>query len=337
MLPASRLSSAIVWLASVSGLVLSVMSALNICNSACTDASHYRIFGLDFGWFGVIYFSALMGVLSLRQRFTWAGPVGDFFIFAAAGAELRFLWLQKYVIGRWCPLCLSIAATIYVMALVVLVSRWAAMGSRRKDVRTFVRKAAFMTVALVVGLTGALVGVRKNAEAVELNMFLGRENSSTVVYFVTDWFCPACRRTEPEIASIFKSIAGSVKVGFVDIPVHPETSNFTPYNTQFLVYEKGKYLQLRQALNELAKETKTPSADDVQRAVAPYGVKLRTMNYADIAAGMNWNESIFRTYEIRATPTVVVANAKTGKHVTLVGEKEISYQGVLKAISDVGR
>ena len=59
--------------------------------------------------------------------------------------------------------------------------------------------------------------------------------------------------------------------------------------------------------------------------VAPYGVKLRTMNYADIASGMNWNETINRTFDIKATPTVVVSNTKTGKHLNLVGREDINY------------
>lgn len=331
------LPSLVVWLAAIAGLALSVMSALDICTSACTEASQYTIFGLDFGWFGVLYFSALLGLLVLQRSFAWAGYIGTILIFAAAGAELRFLWLQKYVIGRWCPLCLSIAATIYVMALVVLLNRRTAIQTRRNGLKAYVKQITVMTIALVLGLTGAVFGVRKDAEAAELNLFLGKANSDTAVYVVSDWFCPACRRTEPAIEKMYPKIAAIAKVGFVDIPVHPETSNFTPYNTQFLLYEKGKYIQLRRALNDLAKKTKTPSPEDVQKAIAPYGVKLRSVNYADIAASMGWNEDVYRTYEIKATPTVVVVNAKTGKHVNLVGEKEISYQAVLKAISDVGK
>jgi protein-disulfide isomerase len=333
----SGIPDSILCLASIAGLVLSVMSALNVCNSACTEASKYTIFGLDFGWFGVLYFSVLLGVLALQRRFAWAGHIGNLLIFAAVGAEARFIWLQKYVIGRWCPLCLSIAAAIFVMALMVLLKERNVRQTRRNGVKAYVKQITVITIALVLGLTGALMGVKKEAEAAELNLFLGNANSNTVVYVVSDWFCPACRRTEPTIEMMYPKIAEIAKVAFVDIPVHPETSNFTPFNTQFLAYEKGKYIQLRRALSELAKKTKTPSPEDVQKAIAPLGVKLRNMNYADIAAGMNWNESINQTFEIKATPTVVVYNTKTERHVSLVGEKEISYQAILKAVSEVGK
>jgi thiol-disulfide isomerase/thioredoxin len=332
----SMTAQIVLWLGAIAGLIFSVMSALNICTSACSEAALYTMFGLNFGWFGVIFFSVLIGTLALLHRFVWAEQLVILFVSAAAGAELRFIWLQKYVIGHWCPLCLSIAAAIYLMAIVLLLNKWYTMRSRRTTMITYMKYLTAVTLAAVIGLTGAVIGVKK-AEAAGLNMFLGKTDSHTVVYFVSDWFCPACRKTEPAIAKMYPKIAAIAKVGFIDIPVHPETTNFTPYNTQFLVFEKGKYIQLRGALADLAKKTKTPSTEDVQKAVAPYGVKLRSMNFADIESGMNRNENIFRTYEIKATPTVVVLNEKTGKHVNLVGENEIGYEAIIKAISETGK
>ncbi|MDD2733593.1 MAG: thioredoxin domain-containing protein [Desulfuromonadaceae bacterium] len=327
----------VLWLGVIAGLVFSVMSALNICTSACNEVSLYTIFGLNFGWFGVVFFTLLMGMLVLVRRFVWSEMLIILLVSAAAGAELRFIWLQKYEIGKWCPLCLSIAAAIYLMAIVLLLNKWNKMQSRRANMKTYLKFITTVMLAAVIGLSGAVLGVKKVAEAAELNMFLGKTDSHTVVYFINDWFCPACRRTEPAIAKMFPKIAAIAKVGFVDIPVHPETTNFTPYNTQFLLYEKGKYIQLRGALAVLAKKTKTPSPEDVQKAIAPYGVKLRSMNFADIESGMNWNEKINRTYEIKATPTVVVMNEKTGKHVNLEGREDISYEGIIKAIAEMGK
>jgi protein-disulfide isomerase len=325
------------WFATFAVIVLSVMSALNICSNACSQASRYLLFGYDFGWFGVIYFSTLMAGLCLQHRFVWAERMIALLICAAAGAEMRFIWLQKFVVGRWCPLCLSIAVTVYTMTAVVLLNRWRIVPSRREKMKTYVRDFLVILIAIVLGLTGAILGTKKEAGAAEMNLFLGKSDSSTVVYFVSDWFCPACRRSEPVIEQVYARVSEIAKVGFVDVPVHPETSNFTPYNLQFLAHEKGKYIQLRKALSELAKRTKTPSAEDVQKAIDPYGVKLHPMNYADIANGMSMNENVFETFEIRATPTVVVSNSRTGKHLNLVGEKEISYPAIAKAITEVGR
>lgn len=325
------------WLGTVAGVVLSVMSALNICTSACSEAAHYRMFALNFGWFGVIFFSMLIGGLTLLHYYVWAEKFILIFVCAAAGAELQFIWLQKYVIGSWCPLCLAIATVIYLMAIVLVLNEWSKMRTRRSNMKAYMKFISTVMLAVVFGLSVALLGVKKEAEAAELNMFLGKTDSHTVVYFVSDWFCPACRRIEPAIVKMFPKIAAIAKVGFIDIPVYRETTNFTPYNTQFLVYEKGKYIQLRGSLSDLAKKTKTPSPEDVQKAIAPYGVKLRSMNFSDIETGLKWNENIYHTYEIKATPTVVVVNEKTGKHVNLVGEKDISYQAIIKAIAETGK
>ena len=333
----SKTAAVVLLLGAVAGLVLSVMSALNICTSACSEASLFTIFGLNFGWFGVMFFGLLIGALALRKRFAWMDTIIILLVCAAAGAELHFIWLQKFVIGKWCPLCLTIAAVIYLMTITMLLTEWRKLPSRREPMKDHIKLVTTVALALGFGLAGAILGVHKEAEAAELNLFLGKSDSPVIVYVVSDWFCPACRRTEPTIAEMFPKLASIAKVGFVDIPVHPETTNFTPYNLEFLMYEKAKYIQLRKALYDLARETKTPTPEEVQEAVAPLGVSRHQMNYADIASGMSWNEKIFRTYKIEATPTVVVTNTKTGKHVNLVGREDITLPAIRKAIAEVGK
>jgi protein-disulfide isomerase/uncharacterized membrane protein len=333
----SRASTVVFWLTSVIGLSLSAMSVLDVCTSACSEASRYSIFGVRFGWFGILFFAAVFTALILQYRFVWARQLFIFLIYSAAGAEIRFIWLQKYVIESWCPLCLAIAFVVFLALVFIVWENLKPFRSETEKMKRFLKHSAAMIFIMVAGLTSAIVGVKGQAEAQEPNLFLGKADSTTVVYFVSDWFCPACRRTEPTIDKIYPKVAEIAKVAFVDIPVHPETSNFTPYNLQFLVYEKDKYIQLRKALAGLAEKTADPSRDEVQSAVAPYGVKLRDMSYADILSGLKWNENVSRTFGIRATPTVVVSNTKTGRHINLVGQNEISYEEILKAINEVGK
>ena len=186
-----------------------------------------------------------------------------------------------------------------------------------------------------VGLGAAITGVKKEAQAAEPNLFLGRTSSATTVYFVSDWFCPACRKAEPAIEKMYPELAKSVRIGFVDFPIHRETTNFTPYNLQFLTFEKGKYISLRKALADLALKTKNPSEADVKAAIAPLGVKLRPMSYSDTLYGMQSNLMIYRGYNVNSTPTVVVANDKTKKNKLLVGDVQINLAAVKAAIADV--
>ena len=76
---------------------------------------------------------------------------------------------------------------------------------------------------------------------------------------------------------MYPELAKSVRVSFVDFPIHKETLNFTPYNLQFLKYEKAQYINLRRVLADLALKTNKPSEQEVQALVAPLGVKLRTI------------------------------------------------------------
>lgn len=187
----------------------------------------------------------------------------------------------------------------------------------------------------VIGLGAATVGVNKQADAAEPDLFLGRRSSPTTVYFVSDWFCPACRKAEPTLERIYPELSRSVRIGFVDFPIHRETTNFTPYNMQFLINEKAKYMSLRRALSELSLKTRTPSEAEVAAAIAPLGVRLRPINYADTLNGMQWNQKIYNGFNVHSTPTVVVTNGTTSRTKLLVGGNRISLPAIRAAIADV--
>jgi thioredoxin family protein len=330
----SIVPNVIIWLATVSGLVLSVVSLLKICSS-CSETAQYRVFGMDFGWFGVTYFVVLTIVIALQSRFAGFSWLASLLCFASAGAESHFIWIQKYEIGQWCPICLSLASAVFIACIGIswyTFQNYTAKGAAMKSKLVYI---VLVTVFFVMGLGSSVVGVKKEADAAELDLFLGKASSPTTVYFVSDWFCPACRKAEPAIEKMYPELAKTVKIGFVDLPIHKETLNFTPYNLQFLSFEKAKYINLRKALAELSLKTKNPSEAEVQAAVTPLGVKLRQVNYADTLYGMQSNLTVYRGYGVNSTPSVVVTNSKTKKTKVLVGDVQISEQAVKAAITEV--
>ncbi len=258
-------------------------------------------------------------------------------LLAAAGAEIRFIWLQKYVIGQWCPVCLGIAAALFGGSIVLGLEAFVKGTNKGVAMITRLKTLIAATAIVVAGFAVAVLGVRQESAAAGLDLHLGNKESSTVVYFVSDWFCPVCRKVEPRIDAMYPEIARMAKVGFVDFPIHKETLNFTPYNLQFLAFEKDKYLSLRKALSELSLKTKNPSPDEVQAAVASHGVTLRQLEYADILYGMQADLSIYRGYGLKATPSVVVTNTKTRKSKIFVGDREITREAIKSAIAEVGR
>lgn len=324
----------LVWLATLAGWVLSIVSLLKIC-SACSEAAQYRIFGLDFGWFGIAFFTVALGALFLRHRHILLNWFVILLLFGAAGAEAHFIWLQKYEIGQWCPVCLGLAASVFLASAAI---SWETIRNSTAQGVAMKSKVVFCIIATLcfsLGLGGAILGVKKEADAAELDLFLGKKSSPTTVYFVSDWFCPACKKAEPAIEKMVPELARSVKVSFVDMPIHRETLNFTPYNLQFLSFEKEKYLSLRKALAKLALKTKNPTEAEVQAAVNSLGVKLRQMNYADILYGMQSNLTVYRGFNVTATPTAVVTNSKTRKSKLLIGDRDINEQAIKAAIKEV--
>ena len=327
----TRLTGGLLWLAAIAGLVLSIMDLLEICTEACSETAKFTIFSFNFGWFGLAFFTAVLASLAARRWFPVAGLLMLLLLFGAAGAELYFIWLQKYEIGKWCPICLTIAGTVYLGCGVLLYETL-----RSETVKNKFKRIAVMVVALIVGTITATFGVVRESQAA-LDFFLGKAKSPVTVYFISDWFCPVCQKVEPRIEQIYAHVAREARVAFIDYPIHAETNNFTPYNLQFLAFEKEKYPKLRSALAELAKKTKTPTPEQVQAAVAPHGVTLRQMNYADILYGLQANLTTYRGFGVTATPSVVIANAKTKKHNVLIGDRQITLPAIQAALSEIGR
>lgn len=326
--------SFLLWVTVSAGLALSVISRFKLC-SACSMTGQYRIFGMDFGWFGIAFFVILAGTVAVRHLWNWSGLLPALLLFSAAGAETRFIWIQKYDMDQWCPVCLGIASTVFLACCAITLENLRKNTASGASMKTRILYCTAVGLFFLTGLFSAMAGISKTAEAAELNLFLGKSSSATTVYFVSDWFCPACRKAEPAIEKIAPELAKSVKVGFVDLPIHKETLNYTPYNLQFLSFEKDKYMKLRKALAELALKTKAPTEAEVQAAVAPLGVKLRQIDYADTLYGMQANLSVYRGYGVNSTPTVIVANAKTRKSKLLVGDNRITESAIKSAISEV--
>jgi len=324
----------ILWLAALAGFALSFASYFKICSISCSEVSNYTIFGLDFGLFGIGYFTILLFALFLKQRYKLAVWMVLLLLFSSAGAEVRFIWVQKYEIGQWCPVCLAIASAVFVGCIAAVWESFLKFRVKGVGMKSRFSFIVVITAFFVLGFGAALLGVKKEADAAELDLFLGKTSSPTTVYFISDWFCPACIKMEPLIDEMYPAVAKIARVSFVDFPIHKETINYTPYNLQFLAFEKRKYISLRKALAGLALKNKKPTDAAVQAAVAPLGVKLRTLSNSDVLYGMQANLMVYRGFDVNSTPSVVITNSKTKKNKTLVGT-QISELAVKTAITEV--
>jgi hypothetical protein len=325
--------------------VLSVMSWLGICSDGCEETHLYRLFGVPLSPIGVGYFTLCGLAFLTRNRFRFSGFLIPVLLSGALGSECVFVWIQKYVIGRWCLLCVGIALSVVTACVLIALERWTGVavrirgGERNLVMKRLAGKAVLILFAFLAGLGVTATGLEKpDAVAAGLpatSFAFGDTGSGSEVYIVTDWFCPACRAAEPEILKGARIAMRKSKVVFVDYPVHPETYNFIPYNISFIIREKGKYFEIREAMATLARKTKEPSPEDVQAAVSPLGVKFVPMNYVDVVAGMQYFSTLVRKFKVPGTPSVVVFDSGTGKTKTLYGIKEITSDNILKAVAEV--
>jgi hypothetical protein len=329
-------------------LLLSGLSWIGICTDDCVEMHLYRLFGVPLPPFGAGFF-ALLGLAFLaRRRFKFAGSAVSVLLAGALGSELVFVWIQKFVIGRWCSLCIGIAVSVVAACALFAWERLQGMAAPigSEDRSAVMKRLAWKTfvilVAFVGGMTISAIGMKRpNAFSAALAAFsadsvaFGDAGSSSELYVVTDWFCPACRKAEPEIAKGATLAMRRAKVIFVDYPIHQETHNYIPYNLSFMIREKDKYLRIREALASLAQKTKEPTPDDVQAAVSGLGVKYVPLNYLDVMGGVTYFESVIRKLQVPGTPSVVVLDSQTGKKKILTGSAALTADRILQALSEV--
>ncbi len=188
---------------SAAALVISALSWMGICADACAEAHHYRLFGVPLPPFGVAYF-ALCGLAFLsRRRFRLAGLAVAVLLAGGLGSEFVFVWIQKFVIGKWCPWCVAIAASVaaacalFAWARLQELSAPARDGERSNVMKRLAPGAFAVIVAFAAGIAVSAVGMKKPdafaAAFSSRSLLFGNEKSDIEVYVVTDWFCPSCR------------------------------------------------------------------------------------------------------------------------------------------------
>ncbi len=326
------------------GLGLTILSYVKACTNSCVEVHHYKYFGLDFELLGLAFFivAGLLHVFSIMVPSL--GYIVGLMLAAAVGSEINFILIQKYVIGHYCPLCLTIAAVIGLISLLYATMFFYRFFFLDKPitwgkVMKAIIKTAGIILAAFIAYGVAFAGVAKPetsfAEGVNSEVpYFGNPDSQVEVYIFTDWFCPPCRRTEPKISPYYNRMKAKARVYFIDFPVNPETRNYIPYNLSFMLKNKDQYLNVRKALHDLSETNKTPSPEDVNQAVEEYGITYTPLNFSDIAEGIKFQEGVAETFKIRYAPTVVVANRKNLTAKKLTGTS-ITGDNILKAIDKV--
>lgn len=339
----STLEFWIIGLSLTSGLILSILSWLDLCVEHCSANHEYRLFGLPFGPVGIAFFSVTLCIHFYSKRYEQLNRVIRWMIAAGLGAEAMFIIVQKYQIGHWCPVCLSIALSLAVAGLALMIDYGKQMRTTIKqrnheEIMQKLKKAVSSISFFFLGFLLAFIGISKpnlaQAAAKEMKerIAFGNYGSPVEIYIVTDWFCPSCHNIESTLEEILPSIQNKASYYFVDFAIHSKSLNFSPYNLSFLINNKNHYLEARQMLLKLTDKTQSPTDVDIMAAAKEAGIKYNDLSYLDIKSGLDFFDTITKKYQLNSTPTIVISNNKTKKIIKLEGSDEISKDKILKAI-----
>ncbi|MBA2368287.1 MAG: thioredoxin domain-containing protein [Candidatus Protochlamydia sp.] len=328
------------------GLVLSILSWMELCVEHCSANQDYRLFGLPFAIVGITFFIVLNAIHLSSRKFPFLSLWTGWLVASALGAELMFILVQKYQIGNWCPVCLSIAFSILIAGIALSSNYIKALyrdikQRNRGNIMGYIKQGLTSLSFIVLGFLMAFVGVSKPNEAeaameeMKTRLAFGTLNSPVEVYFVSDWYCPSCKKIEPQIEKILPEIKSKSTFYFIDYPIHKKSLNFTPYNLAFLVYEKPNYLIARKALSDLSEDSETPNDNDILKIAKDHKLTFNELSYLEVKTGIDFFDKIVEKFDLSGTPTVVITNTKTNKVVKLEGRDQISEEKIIKAVDSM--
>jgi hypothetical protein len=156
----NRVLSILLWLSVSTGWLVSTFSVIQeMCMvSACRDTASFTLFGLNMGVFGIGYFSLLLIVLWLRRRDGRLDLLLSALVFSGIGAEFRLLWIQKFIIGGWCPLCVTICIALFAAAILLVIEK--VRGAGAEGVMKLSGWLSLIVLMSGMGLVTAIMGVK---------------------------------------------------------------------------------------------------------------------------------------------------------------------------------
>jgi len=337
-----RLISYAIWSLLAIALTGSILSAFGICSGACTDMEKYRLFDQRFPAIGIPFFAAAMLASFFRNcARPWLRRSFDLIISGAAGAEVLFIYIQKHLIGHYCPVCLFIAAMVFLVAAFRLgeVITQLATNPGASPAKRFGTATAHIALTLSIcfcGLTVAVAGtsfpLADATDTIDQDIWLGGPPAAPVeVYFVTDWFCEYCKKAEPAMESMIPAIGRAARYTFLDDPIHKESRNFAPFHASLLLNGKAHYPEGRKALQELAGKSRAPTEDMVKTAFPQF----RMEEFSAVADLTKNIAGFLRAHRVTMTPSVVVRNRLTGEYRVLAGVENIREDLVLDAVKKI--
>lgn len=341
-------------------LGLSGLSATGLCMGGCSALSDYRLFGASFAVGGSIYAIMLLVGVFLSRRSRRASWTVDLMVAAGLGAEIYFVAIQKLVVKKWCPICLTIAAILILFAFMRGIKAYSqrdtsalAGMSHGAWLLNLFGKALLIVIVAFAGFMVSIVSVGKkqvalSQRAMELesaatdmtrqvtallstaDIWFGNTKSPIEIYIITDWYCNYCREIDPVVESVLSELGKVARYTWIDVAIHQESMNLIPYGLHFLLNDKPNYLKAREVMLGLTKDGKPVSDHKIRSSLEAAGIIAPQIEKGRVNILFVDGTMMCKAYGITQTPSIVIANTATGKHQILTGTAQITRESLLR-------
>jgi uncharacterized membrane protein len=190
-------------------LALNTVIVGKICQEACVFL-HGDILGLDLELLGIAFYFCLFIALIFHKKFyprDWLMKAIAAAVALGVGAEYIFIKFQVQH-NIYCPRCI-ISGVFFLIMFFLLIPQ----------MKKWVVVLLIVSGAVFTSLTFNGSVIPSYAEETQVPSF-GNEKSQTEVIVYSDYFCPACSKTDEQINEVLRKIQDKVKIHFVDVPMH---------------------------------------------------------------------------------------------------------------------
>jgi protein-disulfide isomerase len=295
-----------------------------VVGQICAEQCEYiqgDILGVDLNVLGLGFYFLLLVAILLQKKFyprDWLTKAITASVSLGVGAELVFLKFQVEN-STYCPKCL--VSGFFFLAMFLLMAG---------NIKKWVAAVLIALGVLFTSLTFNGSVVPSYAQETGYPGF-GKARAETELIVYSDYFCPACRHVDRELAEALMKLRDRVRIILVDVPLHKGS---VPYAEVFLYawFEEGndleKALRVRETLFEAA-EKKTDQAG-VLEMLRSMGIPFREDRKAARKIFKDFYSPLLKKDNVRATPTLVVVRG--GSRTAHKGRKEI-----LKALEEISK
>ena len=160
--------------------------------------------------FGMAFYSVLLTALVFHKKFypkDWVMKAVAAIVAIGVGAEYVFIKFQVQN-NIYCPRCIISGAFFLMMFFIVI-----------PQMKKWVVILLILCGAVFTSFTFNGSVIPSYAGEIQVPSF-GNDKSQTEIIVYSDYFCPACSKTDEQINDVLKKIQDKVKIHFVDVPLH---------------------------------------------------------------------------------------------------------------------